>query len=158
MSQHVGRDGLAAEGGARGLGGLGVPGDEQLDGVAAERLAAAGGEDRAVRLAAALVQPGAECPGDLGGDRGAAFLTALAGAPDVRSGTEVDVGAGERGELGDPQPGLDGEGEQGVVAASRPAGAVGAASSASASWRVKKDTVAFSNRAAGWPGLAGSGP
>src|SRR5262245_39315999 len=104
MPQHVGRNDLAAERGACRLGGLGVPGDEQLDCVAAERLAAAGREDRAARLAATLIQPGAERPGDLGGDRGAAFFAALARTPDVRSGTEVDVSTGERGELGNPQP------------------------------------------------------
>ena len=36
----------------------------------------------------------------------------------------MHVGAGERGELGDPQPGLDGHREQGVIAATGPAGAV----------------------------------
>ena len=63
-------------------------------------------------------------PGHLRGERGAAFLAALAGAPDVRAGAQVHVAAGERGELGDPQPGLDGHRQQGVIAAAGPAGAV----------------------------------
>ena len=41
-------------------GGGGVPGDEPLDGVAAERPAAAGGEQRVAGLAGALGEPGAE--------------------------------------------------------------------------------------------------
>ena len=59
----------------------------------------------------------------------------------------------QAGELGDPQAGLDGEQEQGVVAAAVPGRAVGAASSASVSARgeVADDGPA---RAvwAGWPG------
>jgi hypothetical protein len=101
-----------------------MPGDKQFDRVAAEGLPAAGGEQRAVEAAAALVQPGPQRPGHLRGDRGAAFLAAFAQAADVRAGAEVDVGAGERGELGDPQPGLDGQGEQGMIAAPHPAGPV----------------------------------
>jgi hypothetical protein len=38
---------------------------------------------------------------------------------------EVDVAAGQRDQLGDPQPGLAGEQQQGVVAAAEPGGAVG---------------------------------
>ena len=125
MPQHVGRDSLAAQRGGRRLCGSGVPGHEKFDGVPAEGPAAAGGDQRAGRLAADLFQPGPQQPGDLRGERGAAFLAALAGAPDVGAGAEVDVGAGERGELGDPQPGLDGEREQGMVAPAYPAGAVG---------------------------------
>src|SRR5258708_37376173 len=118
------REGLAAECGACRLRGSGVPGDEQLDGVAAEGLAAAGGEERVALPAAALVQPGPQYPDYLRGERGAAFFAALAGAPDVRAGAQVHVGAGERGELRDSQPGLDGHCEQGGVAAAAPAGAV----------------------------------
>jgi hypothetical protein len=124
VPQHMGRNGLAGEGGACRLRGRGVPGDEQLDSVAAEGLAAAGGEQRVSRSAAALAQPGPQGPDHLRGERGAAFLAAFAGAPDVRAGAQVHVGAGERGELGDPQPGLDGHREQGVIAAAGPAGAV----------------------------------
>ena len=51
-------------------------------------------------------------------------LRPFAQAPDVRASAQVHVGAGERGELGDPQPGLDGHRQQGVVAAADPAGQV----------------------------------
>jgi hypothetical protein len=43
----------------------------------------------------------------------------------MRAGAQVGVLAGEAGELGYPQPGLDGEQEQGVVAASVPGSTVG---------------------------------
>lgn len=39
--------------------------------------------------------------------------TAVAG--DVRSGVEVDIRAGQPGELGDPQPGLNRQAKQRVV-------------------------------------------
>ena len=120
----MGRNGLAAEGGACRLCGRGVPDDEQLNSVAAEGLAAAGGEQRVSRSAAALAQPGPQRPDHLRGERGAAFLAAFAGAPDVRAGAQVHVSAGECGELGDPQPGLDGHRRPGVIAAAVPAGAV----------------------------------
>jgi len=61
----------------------------------------------------------------LPGQRGGAVLAALAVPADVRSGAEVHVGAGETGQLGDAQPGLAGEQQQRVVAASEPGGAVG---------------------------------
>ena len=35
----------------------------------------------------------------------------------MRSGAQVDVCAGQRGEFGDPQAGLEGQGQQGVIAA-----------------------------------------
>jgi hypothetical protein len=49
-----------------------------------------------------------------GGDGGAgewgdSVFAAFAVAGDVRAQAEVHVGAGEPGEFGDPQPGLDGE-------------------------------------------------
>ena len=43
---------------------------------------------------------------------GRLVLAAFAVAADVRAGAEVDVAAGEAGQLGDPQPGLDGEQQQ----------------------------------------------
>jgi hypothetical protein len=55
VPKDVGRDGLAAECGACGLRGTGVPGNEQLDRVAAERLPAAGREQRVGWLAAAFI-------------------------------------------------------------------------------------------------------
>jgi len=45
--------------------------------------------------------------------------------PDVGAAAELDVGEGERGEFAYAQTGLDGEYEQGVVAAAVPAGSVG---------------------------------
>src|ERR1019366_7082170 len=110
------RNGLGGECGAGRLRGSGVPGDEQLDRVAAERLAAAGGEERVALPAAALVQPCPQHPGHLRGERGAAFLAALAGAPDVRAGAQARAGA---------------------------------ASSASASPRVRKETTVLPKRAGG---------
>ena len=60
-----------------------------------------------------------------GRDEGCApFLSAFADGVHVGASAEGDVGAGQRGEFGDPQPGLDGEGEYGVVAATGPAGLV----------------------------------
>ena len=38
---------------------------------------------------------------------------------------EVNVAAGQRDQFGDPQPGLAGQQQQGVVAATEPGGAVG---------------------------------
>jgi hypothetical protein len=75
------------------------------------------------------------------------LFPALAGAPDVRSGAEVDVGVGERGELGDRQPGLDGECGQGVVAASGPAGPV----------RRGEQCLSLAGRQVGHRGLAEAG-
>jgi hypothetical protein len=43
---------------------------------------------------------------------------------DVRPGAEVDVAAGQPGQLGDPQPGLRGEREHGMVAPPGPGGLV----------------------------------
>src|SRR5271169_2237354 len=54
--------------------------------------------------------------GGAGGQRGDPVFSALAVAGDVGAGTEVDVAAGQGGELGGSQPGLDGEGDPGVVA------------------------------------------
>lgn len=54
------------------------------------------------------------------------MLPALALALDVRAGSQMDVAETQAGELGDPQAGLDGEHQQGVVAPSGSAVAVGA--------------------------------
>jgi hypothetical protein len=84
-------------------------------------------------------------------------LIAIHGLGKKRAAAQVHVGAGERGQLGDPQPGLDGDRQQGVIARPVRRARSGAASSASASSDVRKDTTVFSNRA-GWPGPAGSRP
>ena len=95
-------------------------GDEPFDGVAGEPAAGLGGEQRAAGGGAELGEPGSEHPDGLAGERGCPVFAAFAVAADVRAGAEVDVLAGEAGELGYPQPGLDGEQEQGVVAAAVP--------------------------------------
>ena len=53
----------------------------------------------------------------VGGQRGDPLLAALAQTVHVRSDAEADVRAGQRGEFGDPQAGLDGQDQQGVIAA-----------------------------------------
>jgi hypothetical protein len=57
----------------------------------------------------------------LGGDP--VFAT-FAVTGDVRARTEVAVGAGEPDQLGDPQPGLDGQVQHRVIAPTGPAGGV----------------------------------
>jgi hypothetical protein len=53
------------------------------------------------------------------------LASSLAGAGDVGACAEVDVGTGQRTDLADPKPGLDGEGQQGVVASAGPGVGVG---------------------------------
>jgi hypothetical protein len=102
-----------------------VLGDASFDGVAAEPSAVAGGEQRLFRRACAFGKPGAQHgDGDLG-ERGDPLFASFAEAADVRPGTEVDVAAGESGELGDTQPGLGGEQDHGVVAPPGPGSGVG---------------------------------
>ena len=100
-------------------------GEAALDGVAAEAPAGGGREQRVGRRAA-RVRRARPCRIALvGGDeRCASLLAALADGVHVGAGAEGDVLAGEAGELGDPQPGLDGEREHGVVAPPGPAWSV----------------------------------
>src|SRR4029077_15062221 len=57
---------------------------------------------------------------------GVARSLSFAGASDVRAVLlEVNVAAGQRDQFGDPQPGLAGQQQQGVVAASQSGGAIG---------------------------------
>jgi len=58
------------------------------------------------------------------GERGDPLFASLAVAGDVRPAAEVNVAAGQPGQLGDPQAGLRGEGEHGVVAPPGPGGLV----------------------------------
>jgi hypothetical protein len=103
-----------------------MAGDQVLDSAAGEGLAAGTGEQRRGGFAAVLACPGAEHGGCLGGERGDALFAAFAVAADVcPGGAEGDVAASQRGDLGDPQAGLDGEGEKRVVAAAGPGGLVG---------------------------------
>lgn len=53
------------------------------------------------------------------------MFTSLAGAPDVRVTIEFDVAAGQCGQLGQSQAGLDGQGQQGTVASALPPVRVG---------------------------------
>ena len=116
---------LAVSDGQAGGGGLGVGADASLDGVAAEAPAGAGGEQRVGGAAGAFGEPGARARLGVGGERDGALLSALAVAADVRAGAERDVAAVEADQFGDAQPGLDGERQHGVVAATFPAVAVG---------------------------------
>ena len=58
-------------------------------------------------------------------ERRRAFLSALAETAHVRADAKLDVLVGECSELGDSQPGLDCDGEQGMVASAGPGLAVG---------------------------------
>ena len=99
---------------------LGVVGDAVLDRVAAELAAAAGREQRLVRVGALSVEPVTQDGDGDRGERGDPVLAALAVTGDVRARAEVQVGAGEPDQFGDPQPGLDGEQQQRVVASAGP--------------------------------------
>jgi hypothetical protein len=102
-----------------------VSGDEEGHSVATERLAATGREQRVVGAALSFLKPGTNDGDGVGGERGAPLLTSFAEAADVRPGSELDVSAAEPDEFGDPQPGLEGDEEQGVIAAADPSAAVG---------------------------------
>src|SRR5690348_8885488 len=121
----MGSDVLLLYGRAGSRGGGGVPRDEALDGVAGERAAGLGGEQRPGGIGAELGEPGPHDLDGLGGEGGGPVLAALAVAADVRPGPEVDVLALQAGELGDPQAGLDVEQEQCPVAAAVPGLAAG---------------------------------
>jgi len=113
-------DGLATQrrGGAAGLGG--VVREAALDRVPAEPGAAPRWEQRGARVRAEFGDPGAQ-HGDGGlGERGDPVLAAFAVAGDVRPGAEVHVVWCEGEQFGDPQPGLGGKQQQGVVAPPRP--------------------------------------
>ena len=80
-----------------------------FDGVAAERGAAAGREQRCVWVTVVFAEPVAQ-DGDGGaGERGDPVFATFAVAGDVRARAEVQVSAGEPGQFGDPQPGLHGQ-------------------------------------------------
>ena len=100
-------------------------GDEEGDGVAAEGAASTAGEERVVWFSSTLGEPDAKHAARLGGERRDPLLAAFAVAAQVGAGAELDVRAGEGGELGDAQAGLDGDEEQRMVAAADPGVAVG---------------------------------
>ena len=99
VPERVRGDVLLLDRRAAGLGRGCVLGDEPFDGVAGEPAAGPGGEQRAVGGGAELGEPGPEHPDGLGGERGCPVFAALAVAADVRAGAQVDVLAGEAGEL-----------------------------------------------------------
>ena len=106
----------------QGRAGGGVFGHESLKGVAGERLMAAGGEQDVVGLIGEFVQPRVQhCDGGAG-QRGDAVLAPFAVAAHVCAGPEVQVLDAQPAQLTDPEAGLDGQGEQGVVAAAEPVG------------------------------------
>ena len=122
MPEGVDGDVLGRQGRAAGGRPLVVKPDAPFDGVAGQPLPGGTGEQRVAGLPAAFGEPGFHDPDGGGQQRRIAFLPAFSCAVDVRPGLDPDVCAGQAGELGDPQAGLDGEGEHGVVA---PAGAGG---------------------------------
>ena len=97
-------------------GGCGVAFDQAPDGVAAERGTAWSGEDRVVGMAAALGEIGPQNGDGVAGQRRGTVLPALASATDVGAGAQVDISPAQSDQLGDPQPGLHRNDEQGVVA------------------------------------------
>ncbi len=97
-----------------------LEGEPLLEGVPAHRPAADGGEQRVVGCPGVFGEPGPQ-----GGDRARAqrrdpVFAAFAVAGDVGAAAEVDIPAGQGGELGGPQPGLDREQHPGVVTAAGP--------------------------------------
>jgi hypothetical protein len=83
--------------------------DEPFDGVAGELASCLGREQGCGGVRAEFGKPGSEGLDGLAGQRCCPVLAALAVAADMRSGAEVGVLAGEAGELGYPQAGLDGD-------------------------------------------------
>lgn len=65
------------------------------------------------------------CGDGVAAERGHSLFAALAVDPDVGPGAEVDVVSAQGDEFGDPEPGLDGDDEEGVVASTAPSGLVG---------------------------------
>jgi hypothetical protein len=71
-------------------------------------------------------EPNPQCGNGLPDERGRTLLASFAVTSDVRAVlVEVNVAAGQRDQFGDPQPGLAGQQQQGVVAASPSGGAIG---------------------------------
>jgi len=79
--------------------GRGILGNEEGYGVAGERHAPGAGEQGVGRPAPRLGQPGPQYGDGLTGERRDTFLAALAMAPDMRTRPELDVLAGEAGDL-----------------------------------------------------------
>ena len=125
MPERVRGDVLGGDRGAGPGRGFGVDGDEPGDCVAAEPGAAAGGEQRVFGLPSPFPYPRSQDLRGVRGQRGAAFLAALAVAAQVRPVAEVGVGDGQAGQLADPQPGVDGGEQERVVTPPVPRAPVG---------------------------------
>src|SRR5262249_54337200 len=116
---------LAGQRGA-GLGGFGgVDAEALLQGVVGHGPAAAGDKERVAGCPGALGEPGAQRGDRAGSERRDPVFSAFAVAGDVGAIAEVNVPAGQGGEFGSAQPGLDREQDPGVVAAPGAGGAVG---------------------------------
>ena len=99
-------------------------GQAVLEGIAAEEVAGDGREQWLGSGAVALGEPDFEDADGQGQQGCASFLAALADGVDVRAGAERHVGQGQGGQFGDPQPGLDRQQQQGVIATPGPVGSV----------------------------------
>src|SRR6266567_1752123 len=94
--------------------------EPSLQAVAAERVAAAGREQRFSGQAGAFSQPCAQCRNSGGGQRRDPLLAALAEAGDVRASAQVHIAYAQMEQFAGTESGLAGQHEQGVVAASGP--------------------------------------
>jgi len=133
-----------------------VLGDEELHGVLAEHWSTATGKQWVGRSAASLREPDAQCRDAMSRERRDAFFAAFAVTADMRPVREDHIRALQPDELSHPQPGLDGECQERVVAPADPGGAVGLSSSATASSRVRNEMSARSKRFWGWRARVGS--
>src|SRR4051812_23367504 len=81
--------------------------DAALDSITDQAPACAGREQRIVWQPSSFVEPDGENRLGVFAERDRALLAAFALDADVRSGPELDVGAVDRDQLGDPQAGVD---------------------------------------------------
>jgi len=102
-----------------------VPVEQVGDGVAAEVAAGPAREERVAGGGVPVGDPRAEQPRGRLRQRGDPLLAALSCAAQVRACVEVGVRAGQRGQLGDAQPGLDGGQEEQVITAAEGRALVG---------------------------------
>ena len=106
------------------LRGEAVTGDETSDSVAAERLVRWPGEHDGGGLVGDFSQPLAQHLHRVSGQWCAAVLAAFAKTPHERCGLQFDVATSDRGDFRNAEPGLDGHGEQSVIASTDPVVAV----------------------------------
>jgi hypothetical protein len=126
MSEDVRRDLFGSNGRAPARRFGRVLGDEELHGVLAEHWSTATGKQWVGRSAASLREPDAQCRDAMSRERRDAFFAAFAVTADMRPVREDHIRALQPDELSHPQPGLDGECQERVVAPADPGGAVGA--------------------------------